>query len=191
MVDNENTQALSQLNPTTKIVDDQDTISIKKSCFESIRKPLYAFGFAMISSVFNVSANLLVKKTNFFNSFDNSVVRYVIQFFILFVIAKINKIELLGKSDSRKLLIFRGSISGVGLISLYSSIKLIDPSDAISLFSCNVIFVAILSRIYMKEKFTVLHILAMFIVVCGIFFITQPSFLIPKTNDLTVSIYLV
>ena len=84
---------------------------------------------------------------------------------------------LLGPKESLKLLIARGSISGIGLVCLYLSIKMIDPSDATSLFSCNVIFVSILSRIFMKEKFTILHVIALVFVVCGTLLITQPSFL--------------
>lgn len=85
---------------------------------------------------------------------------------------------LLGERRSLKLLIARGSISGIGQVSLYLAIKMMNPADAISLFSCNIIFVAILSRIILKEKFTILHIIALLFVICGTILITQPSFLV-------------
>lgn len=148
------------------------------------KKPVIGFLFAMLSSIMNVTANLLLKKTMFFNEFDNSTIRYVVQLALLFIIAKATHHSTLGKRSDLKLLVFRGSISAVGLVSLYTSIKLIDPSDAISLFSCNVIFVAILSRIFLKEKFTVMHLMALIFVVCGVFLITQPSFLVSKQSQM-------
>lgn len=155
----------------------------KKSSF---KKAALGFLLAMVSSMLNVTSSLLLKKTSFFNEFDNSTIRYIIQLSLLFIIAKATDNSTLGKRSDLKLLVARGAISGVGLVSLYTSIKLIDPSDAISLFSCNVIFVAILSRIFLKEKFTVMHLMALVFVVCGVFLITQPSFLVSNDAQMTM-----
>ena len=153
---------------------------VKKTVWQSNRKAFIGFSLSMVASVFQTSSNILLRKTYFFNEFDNSTIRFVVQLLVGISIAIVTKNSLVGKRTDLKLLLGRGAISGIGLSAFYASIKLIDPSDAISLFSCNVIFVAILSRIFMKEKFTVLHLLALVFVVFGVFLITQPSFLIAK-----------
>ena len=153
---------------------------VKKTVWQSNRKAFIGFSLSMVASVFQTSSNILLRKTYFFNEFDNSTIRFVVQLLVGISIAIVTKNSLVGKRTDLKLLLGRGAISGLGLSAFYASIKLIDPSDAISLFSCNVIFVAILSRIFMKEKFTVLHLLALVFVVFGVFLITQPSFLIAK-----------
>jgi drug/metabolite transporter (DMT)-like permease len=153
---------------------------VKKTVWQSNRKAFIGFSLSMVASVFQTASNILLRKTYFFNEFDNSTIRFVVQLLVGISIAIVTKNSLVGKRTDLKLLLGRGAISGIGLSAFYASIKLIDPSDAISLFSCNVIFVAILSRIFMKEKFTVLHLLALVFVVFGVFLITQPSFLIAK-----------
>ncbi len=167
--------------------------TFQSTWFQSFRKPLFGFIAAMVSSLLNTAANILVKKTKFFNGFDNSAVRYVFQLIILMIIAKITHFKLrnqssfreflLGPKECLKLLIARGSISGIGLVCLYLSIKMISPADATSLFSCNIIFIVILSRIFMKEKFTILHVAALIFVIFGTLLITQPSYLVNLFSD--------
>ena len=95
-----------------------------------------------------------------------------------------------GEKKERKLLILRGSFGVVALTCLHFSIKLIDPSDSVSILHTNVVFVAFLARFFLKEKFSFAFLIAMFLTIIGIFFIAQPSFLtrliainLPKTDS--------
>ena len=54
---------------------------IKQTWFQSIKKPFYGFIFAMISSVLDVTCNLLQKKTKFFNEFDNAMICFFFKFY--------------------------------------------------------------------------------------------------------------
>ncbi len=162
----------------------------KTSWLQSIKRPLLGFIYSIAASLFNATANILIKKTELFNGVDHLSLRFVIQLIILMFIAKIFHQKhhakdqlsffdfLLGPKDCRNLLIARGSCAAIGLISLFFSIKLINPADAISLYSCNIIFIVILSRIFIKEKFTIAHVIAFIFIVLGTLFITQPTFLV-------------
>ena len=69
-----------------------------------------------------------------------------------------------------------------GLLFFNISIKLINPSDAVALFFTNIIIVSVLARIIFKEKFTIAHIVALIAMIFGIGLISQPSFLVSKSN---------
>lgn len=155
-------------------------IPTRSASLISAKNALTGFFISVISSLLNVLANILLKKVTFFNGFDNSAILFLLQLTVLFIIAKVNQLNVFGDKENYKILFFRGFMGGIGLIAYYVSVKLIDPSDAISLISSNVIFVAIIGRIYMKEKFTIIHIIALIFILLGIVCITQPASLIPK-----------
>jgi len=87
----------------------------------------------------------------------------------------------LGIKEARKFLIIRGVFGSIGLPCHFTSMKLVDPSDAISIFTCNIVFTAFISRIYLKERISLAQIGAVVFILTGIMFIAQPSFLINKT----------
>ena len=120
--------------------------------------------------------NILVKKTTFFNGFDISLVRYAIMFTISAAVAKHKRLHLFSRDHPNRQLYGR-SVSGLGMILFAITIKLIDPSDAVSLFSTNVIYIAVLSRIFFKEMFSLIHIISLVSVLAGVILITQPAFL--------------
>ena len=137
------------------------------------------FFFAFICCLTNVISNILAKKTLYFNGFEQATFRYTLQLFILMLIALYNRLDSLGAKEQRNFLITRGVVGAIGMIAWYISVKLANPSDTISIFSCHIVFTMILSRIYLKEKITIIHIIASVIIACGILFITQPSFVFP------------
>ena len=177
---------LKEASPVLKDDEADAHVAIKagphNKCCLFVKKNLTGFICAIISSILLVFANLLVKKTNFLNGFDQLIIRYFFQLIVLLVIAMYKRLNLLGTREQRKYLVIRGVFGAIGLECLYVSIRLVKPSDTTSLFACNVIFIAIVSRIYLKEKFTVIHVLALVLIVVGVVFITQPSFLFAEEN---------
>ena len=161
--------------------DEDNKITIQQT--NNTKKPLYGILFSILASLSYVGQNLFLKKTTYFNQFDNSSIRYFLQMIVLFIIAKLCKQKIFGGSRAiLKLLISRGIFGVFGMVGLYWSIRLINPSDVVSLFGCNTIFVAILSRIFLKEKLTLMHIIAIVVMVAGVFLITEPSFLVKKVS---------
>ena len=178
---------LKEANPVLIDNEADAQVAIKtepQKCCLFVKKNLSGFSCAIISSIFLVFSNLLVKKTSFLNGFDQLIIRYFFQLIVLLVIALYKRLNLLGTKDQRKYLVIRGVFGAIGLECLYVSIRLVKPSDTTSLFACNVIFIAIISRIYLKEKFTVIHVIALVFIVVGVIFITQPSFIFAERKML-------
>ena len=165
--------------------DKKEMSAIKILSNDSVKQPFYGFILAIFAAILNVMAYVFVKKTRIFNSFDILSLRYCIQIVILLIINKMSTRQSICTSNraNLKLLIWRGLLDGISFIGSYTSLKLIDPSDTISILATNIIFVVIFSRIFMKEKFVLMHFLALVLMICGILSITQPSLLFSKNNQ--------
>lgn len=72
------------------------------------------------------------------------------------------------------------STGSITLITIYFAIMFINPSDVVSLAHSSIIITAILSKIFLKEKLTIAHLIALILTVIGVLFISKPSFLFPK-----------
>lgn len=153
-----------------------DEVEPKLSIFEAYKNTFYGILFALLSSLMITTSNILTKKASFFNGFDISFIRYATMFLTSSCIAKYKGMDLFSRSYPNKILYAR-AMSGLGMIIYTVTLKLIDPSDAVSLFATNIIYIAILSRIFFHEKFTILHIVSLFTVFGGVILITQPAFL--------------
>ena len=110
--------------------------------------------------------------------------RYTLQLVVMVIIAKYKKFSLFGVKEHRKLLTLRGFFGFLGLMSLYFSVKLINPSDSTALSNTKLIILAVLARIFLKERFTTIHLFSLGLTVAGIVFISQPSFLIKPFSKL-------
>jgi drug/metabolite transporter (DMT)-like permease len=104
----------------------------------------------------------------------------------MFIIAKCKKLSILGPPKERKLLSFRGLSGIAGLVFGFFAIKLINPSDLKVINHSNIIFTAILARIFLKEKLTIMHIVTFCLTVVGVVFIAQPGFLFNKYLSVNV-----
>ena len=135
--------------------------------------------FLGICAAFLLSfSKVILKKSPLLAGSDHSLIRYVIQFIFLLAIIKYKKLNLLGPNPKvRKMLSFRGFVGAVGMIFLHFAITLIAPSDTVAVTHSSVIITAILARIFLKERFSIAHILSLVLTVTGILLISQPSFL--------------
>lgn len=156
----------------------------------TIKRTLIGFVLSIGSVLLNVVCNILVKKVTFFNAFEIALMMYVVTFIVMFTTVMFHKVNPLGPKNCRKLLVARGVLGPFSLCSMFISLKLIDPSDSIALFSLNVIFVAILSRIFLKEKVGVVHVFSTAVILTGVFLITQPSFFDPSKFHICMWTYL-
>jgi len=89
--------------------------------------------------------------------------------------------NLLGPKESRKILIVRGVLGMTYLLSLHFSVKLISPSDSVSLVHLNIVIVSLLARVFLSEKINLAHIVSLIMSMAGVFLIAQPSFLFNKS----------
>jgi len=140
--------------------------------------------FLGICAAFLLSfSKVILKKSPLLAGSDHSLIRYVIQFIFLFVVIKYKKLSLFGPNAKvRKMLSFRGFIGAIGMIFLHFAITLIAPSDTVAVTHSSVILTAILARIFLKERFSIAHLISLVLTVAGILLISQPSFLFNKNK---------
>lgn len=103
---------------------------------------------------------------------------------VMLVFIKLNNLELFGPREQRKLLLLRGVVGSASVIATYFSIKYLDISDVETLTNSCVIITAIISRVFLNEKLTVCHVVALVLTICGVLFIVRPSFLFGIEHDL-------
>jgi drug/metabolite transporter (DMT)-like permease len=87
------------------------------------------------------------------------------------------KQNIFGDKGHRLILSMRGMLASIGIICFFSAVRLINPSDAVALFNCCIIFIAVLARILLKEKLTIVHLISLCVTMIGILLITQPKIL--------------
>ena len=124
------------------------------------------------------------------NGSDNSVFRYLIQLISMICVLKYKKIPLLGQSDQRILLMARSFFGIFAVVLTNFSLKYIDPSNSIVLSHTNIIITAIMSRIFLKEKLGIQHLIAILMSLSGIILISKPSFLFnnQESSNETISV---
>ena len=143
----------------------------------------YGFLCALLSALCNSVSNVLVKKSNFFNGTDMALFRYIIQLIFMLIIGSITKTNLLGPKDVRNYLLLVGFFNVLTVLTIFFSIKSIDPSESTALFSMNLAITPIIARIYLKEKFGIINFLPLIISIIGVCLISQPSFLFKEKID--------
>ena len=137
-------------------------------------------GYAIMSSFLISIQFIFIKKANYLSGSEISIIRYIIQLITMTIIAKCKGESIFGPKEQRLALTSRGIFGAIGMLSIMFAVKLIAPSDAISLMRSNIIITAIFARFFLTEKFTLAHIVSVILTIAGIFMISQPEFLFGK-----------
>lgn len=122
-------------------------------------------------------AHILIKMAPSLDGSNHAAVRYSIQIVVMLIFIKKNDLEMLGPKSQRNLLLLRAVVGSLAVMIGFFSIKYLDVSDVETLTNSCVIITAIISRVVLKEKLTVCHIVTLFLTVSGVMFIVRPSFL--------------
>ena len=149
-----------------------------------LQKPFHGFFYALISSIFFTNSAITIKKNTFFNGFDISFTRYITMILCGSLIAKYKGLPIFSSEYPNRILCSR-ALSGFGMTFGTLTMTLIDPSDAVSLKQTNIIFIAILSRIIFKEKFTIIQLIAFAVIFTGVIFITQPAYIFSTIDQVS------
>ncbi len=136
----------------------------------------------IMAALMFVSSNVVMKKSIHLSPTDHSAIRYTLTFIIMVIICKYNKIKILGPRKFFKLLLIRGFLGSIALMSFYFAILFLTPSDAVTLVHSSIIITAILSRIFLGEKLTLAHFLAVFLTFNGVLFISKPDFIFKRES---------
>ncbi len=163
--------------------EDKPTESGCLSSLVKIKGSLYG----IISACLFVSSNVVMKRSIYMSPTDHSAIRYTVTFIIMLMICKYNKLKILGPRKHFKLLLARGMLGSFSLVAFYFSIMCLAPSDSVTLIHSSLIITAIISRIFLGEKLTLAHFVAIILTANGILFISKPSFLFNKESTLNSS----
>jgi drug/metabolite transporter (DMT)-like permease len=144
--------------------------------------------YALLAAFFYALLNVPLRKCQLLNSSEIAMIRFFVQLIIIMPIAILFKHNIFGDKGQRTMLSLRSMIGTLSLMSFYFSVSLINPSDTVALFNCFVIFVAIFARVFLKEKLTIIHLLALTLSMIGIFLISQPHFLFGNSMSANITI---
>jgi drug/metabolite transporter (DMT)-like permease len=139
---------------------------------------------AILSALCISCGGIFYKKAETMTGSDNSVLRYVYQFIIMLGILLYNRKSILGPKDQRKLLVIRAFFSIFSVVSTNFSLNFIHPSDSVALSHTNIILIAIMAKLFLKDKLNLSHIIALFFTILGIILISKPSFIFGYTLDM-------
>ena len=171
-------------SPKTEVSDKSQENSCISGYIKSKLVRFQGLFTALLGAFFLSLSGILNRKARFVTGSEQSAIRYSMQFFIILFIAYRNKINIFGPKEQRRLLAIRGCCGAFAFISLGFSLKYIDPSDTQALFNTRIIIIALLARIFLKEKLTIIHIVCLVLTICGVIFISQPSFLVDKIEKI-------
>lgn len=135
---------------------------------------------ALITGFGLASVNVVMKMSKNFSPGDFAFVRYIVLLIFVYAVLKFKKLDILGPREHFKLLCFRGFIGSCSILTFYFASILLSPSDALTIVHMNILLTAFMSRIFLKEKLSIAHLIAIFLTINGIIFIAKPTFIFAK-----------
>lgn len=139
----------------------------------SIKGYIYGLSYTLLDCV----SYILIKMAPSLNGFNHGISRYLIQTLVMAFFVHRNDLKLFGHKGLEGILCLRGLTGSVALIFGYISLQYLDVSDTQTLINSCVIITALLGRIFLKEKITIVHVLSVFLTITGVLFILRPTFL--------------
>ena len=143
--------------------------------------------FAFLAILQYSLGNIIIKNAKFSTAPEQNSMRYLVNIILIGILIKFYfKQNIFGPKDKRLriLMTVRGAFEmSSGTVFLYG-LTYIDPSDVMALRESGVIIVAIFSRILLKEKLDLSHILAITLSVSGVLLISKPTFVMNIINNL-------
>jgi drug/metabolite transporter (DMT)-like permease len=107
---------------------------------------------------------------------------------MMITIIKCKNAHPLGPIKQRKLLLMRACFGTVGLTTFFFAFKLLHPSDCLAIIQTSVIITSILARIFLKERLSFAHLIAIFLTAVGVILIAKPKSLFNSLTQLNQTI---
>jgi len=148
-------------------------------CFANFK----GYYYGIISALVFVLSQVIMRRSIWLSGPDHVIIRLIIAFLMFFTYLKYKELPVLGPKHLFSLLVFRGFLGTVAIVTIYFAILFVDPSDVVSLTHTSLIMTAILGKIFLKEKLTMAHFFGILLTAAGVICITQPSFIFPKHNQ--------
>jgi drug/metabolite transporter (DMT)-like permease len=133
-------------------------------------------------------AQIVQRRSKWLTSTDHSIIRNIVSFIILLIIIRLKRIEFDLNFKKCIYLCLRGISGAVMLIVLTFSVMRIDPSDAVTILHGSIIVIAFISRIFLREKLTLSHCIAIVFSLFGILLVSKPGLFISTSNSNNITI---
>jgi drug/metabolite transporter (DMT)-like permease len=167
---------------------EEDDEEEEESCDRSVSKftnllKLRGYFLALIAAFASSLASIFVRKAHLFSGSEQTFIRYLLSLIILVPLTIFwKRLNIFGEKSTRSFLVARGIFGCIALITITTSFKLINPSDATAIFYANIVVVSVLARIFLKEKMTIICLISILLSIFGILMITQPSIFMNKSE---------
>jgi drug/metabolite transporter (DMT)-like permease len=165
------------------------TVNVKKTRKNMFKlsRSFYGLALSFLTAFLGSVTITLVKKAHLLNSSDQNFIRYTTQFIITSIVIAYNKIDLSEHKNQRGVFIWRALVGVIGMMSSYTAVTLIHPSDSSAISNSNIIMTAVVSRIVFKEKLSPIHLVSVVMACAGVILVSQPSFIFNKKINSPVS----
>lgn len=145
----------------------------------------------VITAVFLFSlAAIFLKLSSTLNFGDHLFNRSMLQLSVFSIICKIKKVKIFSKQQYKSLLLL-GMCYAIMLSTTFIALSFIDPSDVITIVNTSLIVTTLLSRVFLNERLTIVHLIAFFLTITGVLFIARPTFIfgnkLSSINNMTIS----
>ena len=165
------TQLISSLNLNSTTKNETD------DCDSSNKSHIYGYLMGLLCALCFSLTSIIMKQCSTLVGSEHSLIRYILQLFMMLFLIKYKNIAVFGPKKEQPILLLRALLSILTILLVFFSSKYLYPSDLMTLGNLSIIFTAFLSRIVLKEKLTIVHIVALLLTIIGIACIYRPVFL--------------
>lgn len=137
----------------------------------------YSLALALLATLAITCSIFLVKLSIALSASDMAVVKFSVQILFCLPFAYFYRQDLFGPKGSRILLLFRGLLGALSILSAYFSIKMIHFADSMVIRYSSPLVTALFARIILKEKLSLIHIISFGLSIIGVLCVVRPSFL--------------
>lgn len=152
-------------------------------CIDSISS-IQGYIYGILYTICDCISYIFIKMEPSFNGFNNGAIRYLLQIIVMIILLYKNGLEICNPEYPYKILFLRGFTGSVALVLGFLSLQYLDISDTQALINSCVIITALMGKIFLKEKITIMHIASLFLTISGVMFILRPSILFGVEEDL-------
>lgn len=161
----------------TLVSSPEEGVGKEKSMQSKRLNSIKGFVFGFIYTILDVISYIIIKRAPTLNGFNHAAPRFVIQFMLMGLIMQRNNLSIRPPVGLGKMAAVRAISGSSGVVFGYLSLKFITVADSQTLVNSSVLMCAIMGRLFLKDKITISHMVALLLTILGVVFILRPTFL--------------
>lgn len=165
------TMATSSSSPTTSCT----CIANKLGMDAKRLSKFYTFFMAFFATIAITCSIFLIKLSTRLNASEMASIKFLTQLLFCLPFAYFYRQNVFGPVGARLWLVLRGMLGAASIIAAYFSIKMIRFGDSMAIRYSSPVVTALFARLFLKEKFRLIHLASFALSVLGVLFIIRPS----------------